>query len=78
MDERDRAADLLVPQRAEPAGLRRRILLDPGADGLDHQDVGEASDDRLAPGPQRPGFGGHEAQRALDPFHARASSTPRR
>ena len=62
-------ADLLVPERAQPSRLRRGILRDPGTDGLDHEDVGEARDDGLAPGPQLPGFGRHDSQCALDPVH---------
>ena len=71
MDQRQRAADLRIAQRAQPACLRRRILLDPGADRLDDQDVGKPRHDRLAAGAQLACFGGHQAQRALQPFELR-------
>ena len=67
MDERDRPADLRVLERTEPAALRRGILRDPGADRLDHEDVGEAGDDRFPARAQLTRFGGHEAQRSLEP-----------
>jgi hypothetical protein len=68
VDQRDSAPELPIPERAEPSRLRGGILLDPSPDGLDHEDVGEAGDDRLAPRPQLLDFGRHEAQRALDPL----------
>ena len=54
MDQRERTADLPVLERAEPAGSRRRRGLDPGADRLDHEDVGEARDHGLAAGLEFP------------------------
>ena len=68
VDERDGAADLGVAERSQPAALGGRIALDPGADRLDHQDVAEARDHRLAAGPQLAGLGGHQPQHALHPF----------
>ncbi|MCY1443484.1 hypothetical protein D9M71_599030 [compost metagenome] len=67
MDQADGAADLAVLQGAEPAGLGRRITLDPGADGLDHQDVGQPRHHGFAAGAHGAGLVTHEAQGALQP-----------
>jgi hypothetical protein len=69
MDKRDGAADLLVLERAEPTCLRGGVLLNPRSDGLDYQHIGETGDYCLSAGPQRLGFGSHEAQHTLNPLH---------
>jgi len=69
--ERNRTTDLLVATGTEPSGLRGWIASDPGTDRLDHKDVREPCDDRLAARPQLAGLGGHEAKRALNPFDLR-------
>ena len=43
VDQGDRAADVPVLERAEPASARGRVGLDPGADRLDDEDVAEAA-----------------------------------
>jgi hypothetical protein len=71
MDECNRAADLLVAQCAEPAGLSLRIRCDPRANRLDHQNIGKASDDRFAACSQLARLAREKAQRALQPFELR-------
>ena len=67
MDQGNRPAHLRIAQCPEPTGLGGGILFDPGPDRLDDQNVGQAGDDGLAARAQRLGFGGHEADSALDP-----------
>ncbi len=59
-------ADLLVAQRAEPAGPRGRVGLDPRPDRLDHEDVGEPRDHRLAAGAQLLRLGGYQGREAIE------------
>ena len=66
MHERKSATNLLVLERAEPSALRSRILRYPRPDRLNDEDVGKASDDRLAPGTHFLRFYRHQAERALD------------
>ena len=68
MHERKSATNLPVLERAEPSGLRSRILCHPRADRLDDEDVGEASHNRLAAGTHVLRFNRHQAERALDRF----------
>ena len=51
VDRGQAPSDVRVVERAEPAAARRGIVLEPGADGLDDDDVGEAGGDRLAAWP---------------------------
>ena len=71
MDERQCPADLVVRKRSEPPGLRFRVFLDPRADRLDDQDVGEPRHHRFAAGPELLRLRGHEVEGALDPLHSR-------
>ena len=71
MDERKCATNLLVLERAEPSGLRSRILCHPRSDRLNDDDVGESSHDRFATGSQLLRFHRHHAERALDRFQLR-------
>ena len=48
VDRGQAPSDVRVVERAEPAAARCGIVLEPGADGLDDDDVGEAGGDRLA------------------------------
>ncbi len=68
MDKRY-CTDLPILECAEPACLRRGILGDPRANGLDYEDVGQTRNDCFSSGPEILGFSGHEPQRGLHPFH---------
>ena len=70
MDEKQGPADLGVLKRSEPSGLLC-VLLDPRADRLDDQDVGEPRHHRFAAGTELFRLRRHEAQGALDPLHPR-------
>src|SRR3712207_4351520 len=67
MDQRERPADLLVLEGAEPAGARGRCGVDPGPDGLDDQDVGKSCDHGLTAGSELPGLGRHQLEDAVHP-----------
>jgi hypothetical protein len=56
-----------VLEGAEPAGAGSRGGLDPGTDGLDDQDVGQAGDHGLAAGLQGSGLGSHQPEDGLHP-----------
>ena len=77
VDQRERPADVAVAQRAEPALARGRVALDPRAQRLDDEDVGEPRDDRLAAGPQLARLGGHQPQRPVHPARAERLRPPR-
>jgi hypothetical protein len=62
--------DLRVLERAEPAGAGGRGGFDPGPNRLDHEDVGEPRDDRLAAGAELARLDCHQPQRALHPGRA--------
>jgi hypothetical protein len=62
VDERQCPADLVVRKRSEPPGLRFRVFLDPRADRLDDQDVGEPRHHRFAAGPELLRLRGHEVE----------------
>jgi hypothetical protein len=68
MDERKSATNLPVLERAEPSGLRSRILGHPRSDRLDDENVGEATHDCLAARTHVLRFNRHQAERAVDRF----------
>ena len=71
MHERHRTPDLRIAERAQPAGLCRRVQLDPRPDGLDQEDVGQAGDDGFAARAHRPRLGCHEVQGTVHPLRLR-------
>ena len=68
MDQRERSADLLVPQGREPSGLGAMIVLDPSSDRVDHEHVSKPRDHGFSAGTQLSRFARHESERGLDPL----------
>ena len=62
MNQRECASHLLVPKRCQPSDLGSGIALDPPSDRVNHEDIGEARDDRLSARTQFPRLTRHEAQ----------------
>ena len=75
VNQHERAANLRIDERAQPAARLLAGLGDVRADRLHEEDVGEAIHDRLLAGQSRRHLRGDELQGRLEPLHGSATTT---
>jgi hypothetical protein len=63
MNQRQRPTYLVVAKGAQPSGPRAWVMINPRSDRLNHENVSESGNDRLAAGPESLCLNGQQTER---------------